>query len=98
MLTEASISGKVDYLRGLKENVTMGRLIPAGTGFEWYRHVHDSARTSRRHRRRRRPRSSKLSGRWTTYATRTTCSRTTGSRNAGASNFGSFEVRARSTK
>jgi DNA-directed RNA polymerase subunit beta' len=29
----------VDYLRGLKENVTMGRLIPAGTGFEWYRHV-----------------------------------------------------------
>ena len=44
VLTEASISGKVDYLRGLKENVTMGRLIPAGTGFEWYRHVDDSAR------------------------------------------------------
>ena len=39
MLTEASISGKVDHLRGLKENVTMGRLIPAGTGFEYYRHV-----------------------------------------------------------
>ena len=39
MLTEASISGKVDYLRGLKENVTMGRLIPAGTGFEFYRGV-----------------------------------------------------------
>jgi DNA-directed RNA polymerase subunit beta' len=39
VLTEASISGKVDYLRGLKENVTMGRLIPAGTGFEWYRSV-----------------------------------------------------------
>ena len=39
MLTEASISGKVDYLRGLKENVTMGRLIPAGTGFDWYKHV-----------------------------------------------------------
>jgi DNA-directed RNA polymerase subunit beta' len=38
-LTEASISGKIDHLRGLKENVTMGRLIPAGTGFEWYRHV-----------------------------------------------------------
>ena len=37
VLTEASISGKVDHLRGLKENVTMGRLIPAGTGFEWYR-------------------------------------------------------------
>jgi DNA-directed RNA polymerase subunit beta' len=39
VLTEASISGKIDYLRGLKENVTMGRLIPAGTGFEWYKHV-----------------------------------------------------------
>ena len=37
--TEASISGKIDHLRGLKENVTMGRLIPAGTGFEYYRHV-----------------------------------------------------------
>jgi DNA-directed RNA polymerase subunit beta' len=36
-LTEASISGKVDYLRGLKENVIMGRLIPAGTGMEFYR-------------------------------------------------------------
>ena len=40
VLTEASISGKIDHLRGLKENVTMGRLIPAGTGFEYYRHVH----------------------------------------------------------
>ena len=39
VLTEASISGKIDHLRGLKENVTMGRLIPAGTGFEWYRRV-----------------------------------------------------------
>src|SRR5687767_997984 len=39
VLTEASISGKIDHLRGLKENVTMGRLIPAGTGFEYYRHV-----------------------------------------------------------
>jgi DNA-directed RNA polymerase subunit beta' len=39
VLTEASISGKVDHLRGLKENVTMGRLIPAGTGFDWYRSV-----------------------------------------------------------
>jgi DNA-directed RNA polymerase subunit beta' len=37
VLTEASISGKVDFLRGLKENVTMGRLIPAGTGFEYYK-------------------------------------------------------------
>jgi DNA-directed RNA polymerase subunit beta' len=39
VLTEASISGRIDYLRGLKENVTMGRLIPAGTGFEYYRTV-----------------------------------------------------------
>ena len=40
VLTEASISGeKIDHLRGLKENVTMGRLIPAGTGFESYRNV-----------------------------------------------------------
>jgi len=36
VLTEASISGKVDYLRGLKENVIMGRLIPAGTGMSPY--------------------------------------------------------------
>jgi len=39
VLTEASISGKVDYLRGLKENVIMGRLIPAGTGMEHYRQM-----------------------------------------------------------
>jgi len=39
VLTEASISGKVDYLRGLKENVIMGRLIPAGTGLEYYQNV-----------------------------------------------------------
>ena len=37
VLTEASISGKVDSLRGLKENVIMGRLIPAGTGLPHYR-------------------------------------------------------------
>ena len=34
MLTEAAVAAKVDYLRGLKENVIMGRLIPAGTGLE----------------------------------------------------------------
>jgi DNA-directed RNA polymerase subunit beta' len=39
VLTEASISGRVDYLRGLKENVIMGRLIPAGTGLEIHRAV-----------------------------------------------------------
>ena len=33
VLTEASVAGKVDYLKGLKENVIVGRLIPAGTGF-----------------------------------------------------------------
>src|SRR5207247_2552090 len=39
VLTEAAINGKVDNLRGLKENVIMGRLIPAGTGMEYYRSV-----------------------------------------------------------
>ena len=39
VLTEAAISGRVDYLRGLKENVIMGRLIPAGTGMDFYRNV-----------------------------------------------------------
>ena len=39
VLTEAAISGKVDYLLGLKENVIMGRLIPAGTGMEYYRNI-----------------------------------------------------------
>jgi DNA-directed RNA polymerase subunit beta' len=37
VLTEAAICGKVDRLRGLKENVVMGRLIPAGTGVPVYR-------------------------------------------------------------
>ncbi len=40
VLTEASISGRVDYLRGLKENVIMGRLIPAGTGLIKYKHLY----------------------------------------------------------
>jgi len=39
VLTQAAVSGKVDYLRGLKENVIMGRLIPAGTGARIYQHV-----------------------------------------------------------
>src|SRR5437016_8785697 len=39
VLTEAAINGKVDHLRGLKENVIMGRLVPAGTGMEFYRQV-----------------------------------------------------------
>ncbi len=40
VLTEASINGKVDYLRGLKENVIVGRLIPAGTGMAKYHDFH----------------------------------------------------------
>jgi len=39
VLTEASIAGKIDYLRGLKENVIMGRLIPAGTGMGAYQEL-----------------------------------------------------------
>jgi len=39
VLTEASVEGKVDHLVGLKENVIMGRLIPAGTGFPIYNRV-----------------------------------------------------------
>jgi DNA-directed RNA polymerase subunit beta' len=36
VLTEAAVSGRVDHLRGLKENVIMGRLIPAGSGVDEY--------------------------------------------------------------
>ena len=39
VLPEASISGKSDHLKGLKENVIMGRLIPAGTGLPDYRYL-----------------------------------------------------------
>ncbi len=44
VLTEASVSGKVDELRGLKENVIVGRLIPAGTGLAY----HEDRRRKRR--------------------------------------------------
>nr|YP_010736116.1 RNA polymerase b''-subunit [Phaeocystis rex]WEL35976.1 RNA polymerase b''-subunit [Phaeocystis rex] len=37
VLTEAAIEGKKDWLHGLKENVIIGRLIPAGTGFKYYK-------------------------------------------------------------
>ena len=37
VLTEAAIRGKVDHLRGLKENVIIGKLIPAGSGLAQYR-------------------------------------------------------------
>jgi DNA-directed RNA polymerase subunit beta' len=39
VLTEAAIEGKADWLRGLKENVIIGRLIPAGTGFNSYSEI-----------------------------------------------------------
>ena len=34
VLTKAAVEGKVEWLRGLKENVILGRLVPAGTGFK----------------------------------------------------------------
>jgi DNA-directed RNA polymerase subunit beta' len=39
VLSDASVAGKIDTLKGLKENVIMGRLIPAGTGLKTYRNV-----------------------------------------------------------
>jgi DNA-directed RNA polymerase subunit beta' len=39
VLTEAATMGKVDYLRGFKENVIMGHIIPAGTGYQLHRRV-----------------------------------------------------------
>ncbi|MFA5143819.1 MAG: DNA-directed RNA polymerase subunit beta' [Candidatus Omnitrophota bacterium] len=39
VLTEAAASGKTDFLRGLKENIIMGHLIPAGTGFNAHRNI-----------------------------------------------------------
>jgi DNA-directed RNA polymerase subunit beta' len=37
VLTQAAVAGKIDHLKGLKENVIMGRLIPAGTGLPKYK-------------------------------------------------------------
>ncbi|MCD6287677.1 MAG: DNA-directed RNA polymerase subunit beta', partial [Candidatus Hydrogenedentes bacterium] len=45
-LTEAAIRGKIDYLRGLKENVIIGHLIPAGTGSENYKDLRVACETS----------------------------------------------------
>jgi DNA-directed RNA polymerase subunit beta' len=39
VLTEAATRARVDYLRGFKENVIMGHIIPAGTGFDYHRNV-----------------------------------------------------------
>lgn len=44
VLTEAAVNSKVDHLRGLKENVIMGRLIPAGTGSHYYRDLRSKIR------------------------------------------------------
>ena len=46
VLTEASINGKVDHLRGLKENVIVGRLIPAGTGLAYHEQRRLNKKTS----------------------------------------------------
>jgi DNA-directed RNA polymerase subunit beta' len=46
VLTEAAINGKVDPLIGLKENVIIGKLIPAGTGMKRYRNVKLSTETT----------------------------------------------------
>ena len=40
VLTDAALKGKIDRLEGLKENVIIGKLIPAGTGLRKYRDVH----------------------------------------------------------
>ena len=55
VLTEAAVTGKRDYLRGLKENVVVGRLIPAGTGFAY-------------HAERRRRRAKEMAGEFTATA------------------------------
>ena len=39
VLSDAAVAGRVDSLKGLKENVIMGRLIPAGTGLKQYRNL-----------------------------------------------------------
>ena len=44
VLTEAAVTGKRDYLRGLKENVVVGRLIPAGTGLAYHSRAQAQAR------------------------------------------------------
>ena len=42
VLTEAAVKGKIDDLQGLKENVIIGKLIPAGTGMQRYQNIHIS--------------------------------------------------------
>jgi len=47
VLTDAAIKGKVDHLRGLKENVIIGKLIPAGTGMHRYRNLEPDCKLDR---------------------------------------------------
>ncbi len=42
VLTEASLNARSDHMRGLKENVIIGKLIPAGTGSDWYQSIEPS--------------------------------------------------------
>ena len=44
VLTDASVNGKIDHLRGLKENVMVGRLIPAGTGYAYHAYQKERAK------------------------------------------------------
>src|SRR5947209_13637637 len=43
VLTEAAINGRIDRLRGLKENVIIGKLIPAGSGLDYYKKQREQA-------------------------------------------------------
>ena len=45
VLTEAAVTGKKDHLRGLKENVVVGRLVPAGTGMEFHDRLKNKKQT-----------------------------------------------------
>ncbi|MCT4642285.1 MAG: DNA-directed RNA polymerase subunit beta' [Bacteriovoracaceae bacterium] len=49
VLTQATLEGKKDYLRGLKENILMGRLIPAGTGVPRYNDFNAEAKNDEEH-------------------------------------------------
>ncbi len=48
VLADAAIRGKVDYLRGIKENVILGRIVPAGTGFQFYKAMEEEEKEEAR--------------------------------------------------
>ena len=62
VLTEASIYGKSDELRGLKENVIVGRLIPAGTGFSYHLERKQNALAAKAQKARQGTKEPKVSG------------------------------------